>query len=34
MKKLRSRTPRICERNILTLELKASADALVARRRK
>lgn len=25
MKKSRSRTPRICERNILTLELKASA---------
>ncbi len=34
MKKSRSRTPRICERKILTLELNASAEALVARRRK
>lgn len=34
MKKSRSRTPRICERKIFTLELKASAEALVARRRK
>lgn len=31
MKKSRSRTPRICERKIFTLELKASAEALVAR---
>ncbi len=34
IKKFRSRTPLICARKILTLELKASADALVALRRK
>ena len=33
IKKLRSRTPLICEQKIFTLELNASADAFVARRR-
>ena len=34
IKKLQSRTPLICERKIFTLELNASAEAFVARRRK